>query len=626
MDIRNAFRAVRWVILCLLLVMSSLGRQVCAMAQEAIDTCPYQYSISDSKLLHQGITAYEEQRYAEATPLLRKVSNRNPKAAEPLFYLGMCAVRQSHPAAIRRYFTRLIGLCPDYPDALAHYYRAVVYYTDEQFTEAIAELNRYFEMANTSHRTAWLVVYEEASNYLHWSTFLADAYQNPVPYNPQVIRGASSQRDEWLPYLTCDGQYLYYLRQVPQRQEKTIYAKMNEQLQPQLCMSRWHDTAFSSGTTLPYPFNQGGSEGGVTLTADNHTLCYSAAHGGNNFDLYYAQWHDDHWGELQALGPNVNDAEAWDAQPSLSPDGQLLFFASNRRGGMGGSDIWFCRRLNNGDWSRAENAGPAINTAGNEKTPFLCADGKTLFFASDGWQGLGGYDMYCIDITNTYMQRPTNLGYPINTEADNYGLGATSNGKTAYWAMRASNGIGGSDIFFFDLYPAVRPESMQLIRIKGMPPGSTVRVIRQQTDEATYRVHDTVTPVLVSAEAHSVICGEAPGCVPTCYIVSKADASRTPTLTLIAKTIRQDSAYALGLTATGLRSGTLSPTGQQLLNCYVRFLHNNPMVHIRIESRDAAEAKAVYDYLLQQQLRSERLSWRQTTACAGLQCVVTQCK
>jgi Tol biopolymer transport system component len=156
---------------------------------------------------------------------------------------------------------------------------------------------------------------------------------------------------------------------------------------------------------LPAPFNSGDPEGGVSLTADGRELYFSIIRtvaGYANSDVYCVRRVDGVWQQPDALGPQVNGDRTWESQPTVSPDGRTLIFASNRKGGQGGIDLWRCHRLKNGDWSRAENLGPAVNTAGNERLPFIHADSKTLYFASNGWQGFGGYDMYFINLTDTY--------------------------------------------------------------------------------------------------------------------------------------------------------------------------------------------------------------------------------
>ena len=438
-----------------------------ALAQD--DGCYPHFKGSDKSDFEKGVEAYNNKRYQQCLTLMRKVSDKNRTAADPYFYMGISSVKSGgKPATIRNYFTRLFKCCPEYPNALAYYYMGVVHYTYKQYGEAVEQLNRYFDIANQQPNPAYDAVYEEASSYLYWSEFLAEAEQNQAPFFPAVVRGASSKEDEYLPYLTHDGSEYYFLRRVPASPQKSFYSRELEDKVMRLYVSRRKDTSFSAGEPMAAPFNVTGEEGNVTMTADNRLLYYSVLRrdaGYDNCDIWWSERRDGKWQPLQNAGRNVNGERTWESQPSITPDGQYLYFASNRQGGYGGTDIWYCRRLPNGDWSRAENMGPAVNTAGNEKSPFIHADGKTLYFSSNGWQGFGGYDLYFINVTDTYLQRPTNMGLPINSEDDDICLGVTSDGKYGYFAGKSTEwtGVGGTDIFMFELYPSAQPEEMSIV-------------------------------------------------------------------------------------------------------------------------------------------------------------------
>ncbi|MBQ2508879.1 MAG: PD40 domain-containing protein [Bacteroidales bacterium] len=590
--------------------------------------CSYSFNGIDKQNFDKGVEAYRDHHFGEAKSLLRKVSSKHPKAADPYFYLGMIAVAENdNPGAIRRYFTKLIDVCPDYPNALAHFYRGIVYYTDEQFEDCIAEMNRYFEIANRQSIPEYLALYDEASSYLYWANFLSEAYQNPVPFNPTLLHGASSRRDEILPYITPNGQQIYYLRQVPQSKGYTIYAKTDEELEPRLCVSRWKDTAFTSGEELPYPFNQGDPEGGVSMTADGRCLYYSSAKRGGSFDIYFAENQGGKWGELQSAGINVNDKKAWDSQPAVSPDGKYLYFASNRKGGQGGTDIWYCHRLPNGDWSRAENLGPSVNTAGNEKCPFLCADGHTLFFASDGWQGFGGYDMFRIDLSDPYRLRPTNLGHPINTENEDSFFGVTTDGKHAYYAARGGNlpSLGGYDIYQFDLYPDARPEPMRCVPVQTAA-NARVLSLRPTAEAAEYWMDASGHgAMMLSCSENQTVMAVADGCVPDVVRINRSEVPRITFLTLSPLPAKANQHYPIKAVLFDSKNA-LTSDGKQVIDTYVtHLLQKQPRMHVRIECPVAAQAKAIYDYLtVEQKMRPERIEQRVNTGIIQPQIVITQ--
>ena len=537
-----------------------------------------QVKSGDEAAYRKALAEFDRKHYRESAQQMRKVAARNPKAADPQFWLGMTAVKDGfNVTAIRRYFSRCVELDPEYPHPLAHYYMGLIHYTDEHYDEAVAALDKYFVLANGSEDAAVMAAYEEASNYLYWSRFLAEATLNMAPFEPHRVAGVSSSNNEMLPFLTADGQTFYYLREVPASTERTFYARELERKQWRLYSSKWvNDSTFSKGAALPPPFNGDDPEGGVSLTADGNELYYSIIRnsaGYANSDIYCVRRVDGQWQQPEALGQQVNGDRTWESQPTVSADGQTLIFASNRKGGHGGIDLWRCRRLKNGDWGRAENLGDNINTMGNEKAPFLAADGPTLYFLSDGWQGFGGYDVYFSNLADPYGNRPTNLGLPINSEDNELSFSVTPDGRQAYFSGRME-GSRSSDILMFDLYPAARPEAMRLCTMKMNTPQG---------------VRDTL--LMLSEQYANVVTFNVEGLLPAirCGKARELD--------------RRSVQLGDSVSVMDLRE-------PQVVDALVAWLIEHPRVHLAIECPKAEEAKAVYDRLRAKGLRAERFTYR----------------
>jgi len=133
----------------------------------------------------------------------------------------------------------------------------------------------------------------------------------------------------------------------------------------------------------------------------------------------------------------------------LSPDGNTIYFASDRRGGRGQLDLYYAKKDASGQWMASENLGSTINTEYDENFPSLSADGKKMYFASKGHPGIGEYDLYetsYIDSLKSWTT-PRNLGFPINTPQDNTTISFTGDGKTAYVAANRKEGFGKRDIY-----------------------------------------------------------------------------------------------------------------------------------------------------------------------------------
>jgi outer membrane protein OmpA-like peptidoglycan-associated protein len=187
-----------------------------------------------------------------------------------------------------------------------------------------------------------------------------------------------------------------------------------------------------------------------------------------------------------------------------------LFFSSNRPGGKGGADIWMATKATNGKWGKVVNLGDSINTPGDETSPFIHPDNTTFYFASDGWPGMGGSDIYMSrnKPNNGGWAKALNLGYPINTYANEMGLIVNANGDRAYFS---SNRIPekGLDIYFFELDSKMRP--VQVSYFKG-------KIYDAETKtplEAQFELLDLKTSKVINQAVSNKYTGEFLVCIPT---------------------------------------------------------------------------------------------------------------
>ena len=188
--------------------------------------------------------------------------------------------------------------------------------------------------------------------------------------------------------------------------------------------------------------------------------------------IFSAKKAKDGWRDVKEI--NLNDKEYSSAFPSINNDGNILYFTSDRTGGYGGKDIYFST-LSNGVWSKPKNAGPNINTAGDERYPFIHIDG-TLYFSSTGWPGYGGMDIFKATPSKAgEFGKPENLGKPFNSTTDDFGFFIDNLYGKGFFSSDRSGGVGGDDIYSFtysdipldlNLYNNGKPADSILISIK----------------------------------------------------------------------------------------------------------------------------------------------------------------
>jgi outer membrane protein OmpA-like peptidoglycan-associated protein len=165
-------------------------------------------------------------------------------------------------------------------------------------------------------------------------------------------------------------------------------------------------------------------------------------------DIYSARMdYNGKWQEITNLGDKIN-SKNWDSQPYISPDGEYLYFASDRNGGFGGTDIWRSKRLRSGRWAEPKNLGSEINSSGDEKAPMLAPNGIDLYFCSNGHPGLGGHDLFSSSNLKGDKWSPArNVGKPFNSTADDMFWRLTAREDTVFISSSRKGGEGGLDLY-----------------------------------------------------------------------------------------------------------------------------------------------------------------------------------
>ncbi len=185
----------------------------------------------------------------------------------------------------------------------------------------------------------------------------------------------------------------------------------------------------------------------MIFTRDNYDNTDST--GVVRLQLWSAEFVDDEWVNEKLLHFNNDNYSVGHA--SLSPDGKLLYFASDMPEGYGGVDIYKAYRNEDGSWGKAINLGSKINTEGNELFPYIQADGKLLFFASNGHAGLGGLDNFVVQVSEDGYGDVVNMGVPVNSNMDDFAFILDKNQKAGYFSSNREGGKGDDDIYSFKL-------------------------------------------------------------------------------------------------------------------------------------------------------------------------------
>ena len=311
-------------------------------------------------------------------------------------------------------------------------------------------------------------LFQKAEKRLIDCDFALKMVLDSVVFNAENMGNAiNTNEDEYWPSLTIDGETLVFTRLVSLGDSPNEYISRYQEdfFVSQKVDGEWQEAEPMISINTVY------NEGAQSISADGKLIFFTACTQSDGFgscDIYFARNINGEWSHPQNAGVPVNSG-SWESQPSISANGELLYFTSNRKGGKGGMDLWRCQ-LNGFSsqgkplWGTPQNMGDSINTSGSEMSPFIHPDGKTLYFSSDTWMGMGGMDIfYARMINDSVWEQPTNMGYPINTYHDEQGLIVDGSGKNAYYSSNRS-GSNGLDLYRFGLYEDARPATVSYIK------------------------------------------------------------------------------------------------------------------------------------------------------------------
>ncbi|MCW3463327.1 OmpA family protein [Chitinophaga nivalis] len=417
---------------------------LCASAVHA-QTVTYETAPKKAKAsFDRAVDAVRTYQSQEAIKWLQDALKIAPGFTDAYGQMGLCYVEMKNYAAAVRAFEQLkqldsSGLRP----VMVPYSKALA--GTGNFVGALQLISQYLAVAKSKNPAAEKL----KTNY----TF-AVQQQHTVPFQPQNLGDPINSKDpEYFPSLTIDSKTLIYTRRVNGRNEDFY-------------ISHRDSTGWQPAQNMGEPVNSSFNEGAQNISQDGSLLIFTGCEfpeGRGSCDLYYSEKTATGWTAPKNLGAPVNTRD-WESQPCLSADNQTLYFA--RETPESGADIFVTTRQQNGQWSVPQRLGPNINTGGRETTPFIHADGQTLYFASNGHPGYGGLDIFYSRRQPDGSWGPaTNLGYPINTIDEDASLVVEANGKTAYFASDRSDTRGALDIYSFELYPEARP--LQTLYVKG---------------------------------------------------------------------------------------------------------------------------------------------------------------
>ncbi|MBC5773851.1 OmpA family protein [Pontibacter sp. KCTC 32443] len=397
----------------------------------------------DEKKLSAIQKLEKKRRYKEVLPLLEAYVNNfgieNFYKDTPLIWrLGQLLEKQGQSEKARSLYRMVLKHHRSDVRRVYSYYDSL----EQNNKDYYVPLNYYYEM----------VEYRKS----------VSTFQPPKGVYLNMGNSINSPFEDYGPTINSEDEVLIF---TSQRNTQGLNGRANEDL----FYTRQENGYWEQAQSFGKPINSIYNEGSACLSRDGNTLYFARCEspdGYGNCDLYVAtKQADGTWGNIQNLGADVNSS-AWDSQPTLTANEDTIYFASDRLGGFGLSDIYYTYKTKKGEWAPAENAGPVLNTRESEVSPFFHPLYQVLYFSSRGQlYNFGDFDIYKTYRVRGKWQEPRNIGPLVNGRGSEYYFSIDSKSKNLYYARSEASDLHNLDLFSFPLPMEAHP--LAVTKIEG---------------------------------------------------------------------------------------------------------------------------------------------------------------
>ena len=434
------------------------------------------FSQSNKEIEEEAYYFFNNKDYKKAYELYDKLYTKNPKDFDYKFKLGYCCLfyPEKKDRAIQIFEDIKLNNSKKSKDI--DYYVGKAYHVNYRFSDAVKSLEAYLAVIGSKVSDEDKLFVEDAKQIIKNCTNGIELIDKKVQADITNI-GSPINTDEveGVPVITADESMMIFTY----AGKKSMGGKLNEELKPDVngeyredvFMSlKKADSTWSEPIGIP-SLNTNGNDAAIAISPDGQTI-FTFNSTNDLGDLYQSNLIGNDWTKPVKLNKNIN-TEFWEGSCSMTADGRYLFFASERKGGLGGRDIYLSEKTN-GDWGPATNLGPTINTSLDEDAPFIHPDGITLFFSSKGHSSIGGYDiMFSIKKDGEWLP-PKNMGIPLNTTEDDRYYVINAKGDKGFFSSDrgGAGGKGKQDIYV--VTPGILGEKPIIAMLKGTVYGNDV--------------------------------------------------------------------------------------------------------------------------------------------------------
>jgi len=419
----------------------------------ATDTSQNILKKKSEKFLEKALKAIEMNQYVEAETMVYKAIRSDSSNIKSFLLLSDISDELEKPAQKKQALKKVISLDSiNFP--LASKLLADIYFKEGDYANSLINYQRYSQFL--IKKDSILI-----NDKIHSCYFaLASLSQNKDVQIKHLDSTVNTSLQEYWPAISTNDSLLYFTRLIE-----------NGRTYERIFISEKQDSCWGESFQMDFLDNENVNIGTMCLSSDGRLLFFTACgrnDGRGSCDVYYSMKMDNYWSRPVNAGSIVNSS-FWEAQPSVSSDNKKLFFASNRPGGVGGMDIWSSEIavIKDGKlfFKIPKNLGRGVNSRENDFSPFIHADGSTLYFSSEGRYGMGGSDLFLSKLKDTVWTEAVNLGSPINTRFNEDGLVVSPTSNVAVFSSNREGSIAGTkDLYQLKLPSEFLPEKVGYIK------------------------------------------------------------------------------------------------------------------------------------------------------------------
>lgn len=455
------------------------------------------------KSLQEGNSKYFMNFYTKALDNYLAANQFNPNNAELNAKIGDCYMHSSDKSKATEHFKTAHQLSKDL-DGYYYFMMAKSFHFSNNFDEAIT----YYKLSKTKKSKIDTEILSKSEKKIKECTYAKKLVATPVNVEIKSLSEAiNSENEEYVPVITADESELFFTSRRPNTTGGQIDGGLADYFED-IYYSTLENGKWTNAKNMGKPVNSESHDATVGLSLDGQKLFLYRDNKKGIGNIYVSEKKGNEWSEPTELPEPIN-SKSQETSACYSPDGNTIYYVSNRPDGKGGKDIYKATKDSEGNWGEAENLGSSINTSEDEDAIFLHPDGKTLYFSSRGHATMGGHDIFKSVNEKGMWSKPENLGYPINSSDDDVCFVLTASGDYGYYTSIKAEGKGKRDIYRVAFLDEINKPKLTLLkgtvtdRKTGEPLFSKVEIYDNTEDKlvGTFESNSATGKFMVSLPA-----------------------------------------------------------------------------------------------------------------------------